>query len=110
MSEKKEQLGQLKVTLKSGKVVCLNKLTIDDQRGAAKDIGGIIDPENQIAAGVEMQYAIAKRLIMSINGKALSGTDKEKLKEHLDFSEYNQVMSVIQEMMGKAEAPKVEFI
>lgn len=108
--ENAKDLGKYKITLQSGKVVTLKELTIDEQRAAAQEVGSRVDSKNEFAAGVEMQYSIAKLLIVSIDGKILSGKDKELLKDHLNFAEYNGVMQVIQEMMGKQEAPKVEFI
>jgi hypothetical protein len=110
-TQEKQNLGEkYKITVSTGKIITLKDLTIDDQREAAKDAGMISDSKNEASLGVELQYALLKRLIVKINGNVLSGQQKEILKDHLTFAEYSEIMIFVQELMGKVQAPKVEFI
>jgi hypothetical protein len=96
-----------KVTLSSGKVVILREMTMEDQENAAASISSTA---NQIVSGIKMQKELLKLLILEIDGKPVSATDKEKINSLFKVKEFNQLTSYLKQEMGDEELPKLETL
>lgn len=99
----------LKATLASGKVVVMRPFTIADQESAAIRVADKAKGNTTILQML-MQKEVIKMLIVTVDGKTLSGLEKEQLDNVFTMGEYLQVMKVLEEMMGNVESPKIEFV
>lgn len=97
----------LKLTLKSGKEIVIREMNLADQRAAAKNIGSVA---NEAEMQIAMQQELLKLILVSIDGKTLKGQEKENLSNVLSWQEYNSVLTVVQDMLGNEERPKVEMV
>lgn len=93
---------------KTAKEVVINEITVSDQRTSAKNVG---ECSNEAELQIAAQQELLKILLVSVDGKALKGHEKENLGNVFSWKEYNQVMKVVQDMMGnESEMPKVEIV
>jgi len=106
-----------KFTLASGKTVVMREPEIYDLELAAQLAGQKAKENNQIHAQVLIQKETLRLLILEIDGKKLSGTEKEKLFGRGDktFSlvEYSQALKAVAMLTGGEEAvgnPKMDLI
>lgn len=109
---KSSTLKAAKVTLSTGKVVILREMQIDDTEQAAAIVAPRADGDMNLLQ-IFMQKEILKRVLISIDDKKLSANEKEDLKSVLNMTEYGQLMKVIGEMSGGADAgkkPKMEIV
>ncbi len=56
-----------------------------------------------------MQKEIIKMLIIEIDGKVLSATEKEKLDNILTYKDYQQLQKVVQEIGGGDDMGKLDM-
>lgn len=99
------------VTLSTGKKVIMREMTIKIQNLAAKAVGKAAD-DNKLLAASLMAQEMVKQLIISIDGKTLTGLEKEKLDEVLNYKEFQQVLKVVEKISdGDAEGePSMEIV
>ena len=89
-----------KVTLSGGKVVYLRDMRIEDQELAAVSAGNRAPDGNQIAMAVVMQKELLKVLLVQINEKKLSAVEKEDLNSLFSYTDYRELMSVVNKIAG----------
>jgi hypothetical protein len=99
-----------KITLPTGKVVLLKDIEMRDEefaaRAAAKKSG-----DSAMGMGYAMHNELLKVLIVEVDGKKLSASDKEQLGKFLSYKEFVMVRKVLEKLMGETEAePTVEFV
>jgi hypothetical protein len=92
----------VKVTLSTGKVVVMRQMKIRHQTLAAQAVGKKAG-DNTMAMVMMMQQELIKLLVISIDGRALTGAEREDLDSFLDFPEFQQLQSVVGQMMGGNE-------
>lgn len=98
-----------KVTLDSGKVVLLRNLEIRHYRQAAEAAAHRAN-NNNLIFNLYVQDEILKLLMISIDGKSLTDLEKESFDKLFTAKDYNQLMLIIAEIIGKANRPKVELV
>ena len=106
MEEEKKMLPEMK--LKTGKKVVLREPEVGDQEKAAESVTNQSD--NQYVFGMNVQRELLKMLLVSIDGKVLSGTDKENLKSLFTLPEYNQMIVGLSSFLEKPEMPQINFV
>lgn len=101
-----------KFTLKSGKTIYLREPQIGDTEEAAKVAGKKAGTDNQVYLGTILQKEMLKLLLVQVDGKELSITDKEKIDKLLTYKEYNQAMKAVKMVLEDDEGndlPTPEF-
>lgn len=89
-----------KFTLFSNKVILLREPLIDDTEKAAQVAGKKAGSENQALLSVLVQKEMLKLLLVEVDGKKLSLTEKEQLQKYLNFKEFNQAMKAMNMIVG----------
>lgn len=89
-----------KFTLGSGKCIYLKEPTIGDTETAAKVAGKKAGPDNQVYLGVILQKEMLKILLVAIDDKQLSLTEKEQIDKLLTYKEYNQALKAVQMVLA----------
>lgn len=89
-----------KFTLSSGKVIYLKEPSIGDTEKAAQVAGKKAGSDNQIYLGVLLQKEMIKILLVQVDDKKLTLTDKEQLEKLFTFKEYNQALKAAQMVMA----------
>lgn len=89
-----------KFTLSSGKVIYLKEPSIGDTEKAAQVAGKKAGSDNQVYLGVLLQKEMIKILLVQVDDKKLSLTDKEQLEKLFTFKEYNQALKAAQMVMA----------
>lgn len=109
MSEKKE-IPVYKVTLSSGKVVFLREPKIADTE-LAVSIAGKVAGDNDALLNIKTQSEIVKILLVSVDGKELTMSEKESLDKIFTLAEFNQVKKILNKIVGSEEGnePTMEF-
>lgn len=88
-----------KLTLTTNKVVLVRDPNIGDEEialGIAADKSG----NNQMKASAGMAKELVRLLLLKIDDKMLSEAEKENLDALLSYTEYSQVRSYVQKVMG----------
>jgi hypothetical protein len=97
-------------TLSTGKVVEVRDPCIEDQEKAAERAAqGGVAGDNQFLYAMATQNELVKLILVSIDGKKLSGNDKEIFKKKFTSKEYNELLLGVGELMGKPVKPQVSF-
>jgi hypothetical protein len=96
MSEPRQ--GAFKFTLSSKKVVVLREPLIRDQELALELASA--KAKNETMIGVYAQKELLKMLLISVDGKTLSATEREQLDKHFTFSEWMQVQKALKKVAG----------
>lgn len=102
MSEK-NQINLMKFTLSSGKVVHLREPLIADTETAAQSAGNQSKGDNQLHMGMILQKELLKLLLVKVDGKTLSMTDKQVLDKVFKFKEYSEVLKAVKMVLGEDE-------
>lgn len=89
-----------KFTLSSGKEIFLKEPTVGDTETAAKVAGKKAGPDNQVYLGVILQKEMLKILLVAVDGKQLSLSDKEQIDKLLSYKEYNQALKAVQMVLA----------
>lgn len=89
-----------KFTLSSGKVIYLKEPSIGDTEKAAQVAGKKAGSDNQVYLGVLLQKEMIKILLVQVDDKKLSLSDKEQLEKLFTFKEYNQALKAAQMVMA----------
>lgn len=97
----------IKIKLESGKEVILRKPEVGDQELAAERTADISNPN---AYQLALQNELVRLLLHSVDGKKLSGNEKQDLKSLFDLTEYSEVIMGLGEMLPKPKAPKVSVV
>lgn len=106
---KKENVTLLpELKLKTGKKVILREPEVGDQEAAAENVTNQSD--NQFVFGMNVQKELIKMLLISIDGKKLSGTEKENLKGLFTLQEYNQLILGVSSFLDRPEMPQINFV
>lgn len=100
------------ITLKSGKVVVFREPKIGDEgmamRMASTGGGGT---EVNLSVGVQVLAEFARLLLVSIDGKALKGPEKENFEKLFTYAEWQQVKAFVSQLIGQdVEVPKPEMV
>lgn len=100
MSEEKggQQLAH-KVVLSTGREVLLREMKIKHQVLASKAIGNRAG-DNQLLMATLMQCELLKLLIIEVDGKAPSSTEREDLDSLFSYPEFQQLQKVVGHLMG----------
>lgn len=99
-----------KLTLKSGKTVTVREFKIKHTEQAA-ELAGARAGTNPALLQVLVQKEIVKLLIVEVNGKALTGAEKEDLDSVFTTREYGEVVKGIDEITEGGEKlgkPQIE--
>ena len=102
-----EMLHELE--LSSGRIVLLRSLKVSHYKKAV-EAASVRAGNNQTMLAMHSQDEVLKFLLYSIDGKQLDAVQKEQIDTLFDPTEYRQIMIVIEEMVGKAERPKVKMV
>lgn len=96
-------------TLPSGKVVQFREPTPLDMEEAITLSGeGVKD--NPSAIGIKASNEMARRLLVRIDGKALSLLEKQKLEMLFNFKEYLQVTAIVGWLTSPEEGKPPAFL
>lgn len=107
MSEQK--IPVIKVTLSTGKIVLLREPKIADSEACAQ-VAGKGAGDNEALLSIRLQKELVKRLLVEVDGKALSMAQKEMIDDVFTMNEYNQVRKVITKFMGdEGNEPTIEY-
>ena len=98
MTEKNEMMVH-KFVLSTKKVIYLREGEIEDMELAAK-IAGNTAGDNKAYLGIVLQKELLKRLLVKVDNKILSSSDKEMLKTFLNLKEYMQALKALQMVTG----------
>ncbi len=98
---------ELKLT--SGKKVVVREPSIKDQDLAAEMVSSRAG-DNAMAFAMMLQTEIMKMLIVSINGKVLSGIEKDQLDKHFEYTEYSELQLGIKEILGEVKKPQISLV
>lgn len=101
-----------KVILTGGKVVLLREMKIRHQRLASQAAQSSAS-DNPITVGMAMAEEILKLLIVQVDGKDVAKASLEDLDSVFKYAEYQQLMRVMEKLMGLEEgrdAPKMELV
>lgn len=100
---------QFKCTLDTGKVVLLREFKIKDKNVAA-ETAAIRSGNNPTAFEAYMQDEVLKLLVVEIDGKKMTKSQVEDLDAVFSFSEYQQLLFQVKEMLGQGKKPSVEIV
>ena len=100
MSDEKKQLQVTKFTLNTKKVVYFREPEIGDSEHAMRIAGKDAGPENQGLLSVLFQKEMTKLLLVKVDDKTLSLTEKQNLKALFTFREWSQVQKAVQAVVG----------
>lgn len=91
-----------KFTLSSGKVICLKEPKISDSESAIQ-IAGKRAGENMALLGLITQKELFKKLLVQLDEKKLSMSEKESLDSLFSFKEWSQCMTALSKVTGGDE-------
>ena len=100
-----------KVTLSTGKVVLLREMKISDTEIAAQAVASRSNGDQNLLQ-ILMQKELVKNLIVAVDDKKLSGSEKEDMDSLFSIAEYGQLMSVIKKITGDdmGKEPRLEVV
>ena len=104
--------NRYKVELSTGKTVVLMEFKIKDKNLAAQAAAAQGVSGSGPAVDAIMQDEVLKIILESIGGKKLEPHEKENLDNLFSYSEYQELMVPIAEMLGttKTKKPKVTIL
>lgn len=102
-------MDKYKVTMSCGTEVTLRPMKIKDYQNSAA-IAGKQAAGNPALTSLLMQNEILKSLLLEKDGKVLGNAEKEDLDALFSIDQYHQLMSVVEGLLGKGQAPKMEMI
>ena len=105
------KLQVAKVTLSYGKVVLIREMKVSDTEKAAQMVAQKASGDSNMLQ-ILMQKALLQILLVQVDGKALTGMEKEDIDSLFKMGEYTQLLKVIGKMYGedeKGKEPLVEF-
>lgn len=108
MSESSQQEQAFKIVLGTGKTVLMRDVKIQHQELAAKAAAPNAG-DNPMLLAIGMQKEMIKLLLIEVDGKALTGNEKEKLDSLFTYREYQQIQKVIQEITGGDDVGKFQM-
>jgi hypothetical protein len=97
-----ETMHVFKFTLPTGKVIMLREPKIMDLEVSAQ-IAGKTAGDNKALLGLILQKEQLKRLLVEIDGKKPTMTEKEQLDNLLTFKEYSFALKAVQMVTGDDE-------
>ena len=100
----------IKATLNSGKTIHFREYMINDQEQAIIAGGAKGGDKNATHQAYVMQEELLKNLIVAIDGKRLSGAEKETFKKSLTPEEYIQIMKAMEDLVPNPTKPKLETV
>lgn len=103
MSELKQMVT--KVTLSTHKTVLLRELKIKHTELAAQAVSPRANGDANVLA-LLMQKELLKLLIIQINDKPVSASELEDMDSLFSMAEYGQLLQVVKQMTGGADAGK----
>jgi len=89
----------VKATLSTMKVVLLKEMKISHTEIAAQEVASRANGDSNVMQ-VLMQKALVKNLLVSVDGKELSASDREDMDNLFSMAEYSQLLTVIKKMSG----------
>jgi len=88
-----------KFTLSSKKVIMLREPLMEDSEGAIQ-VAGMKAGENLAYLGLITQKEMFKKLLVQVDSKKLSMTDKENLNGLFTFKEWSQCLKALAKITG----------
>lgn len=104
----KAKVRAYKLPLPSGKTVVLREPQIIDSELCAKEVGPI-NQDQLMYGGILFQKAMVKRLLVQVNDKTLSLTEKEQLDSLFDFKEYGIVQKAVAQLTDTNEGNELNL-
>lgn len=98
----KSPLNVVKITLKSGKVVLLREPKIQDIETATQ-IAGKEAGDNQALLSITLQKEMLRKLLVAVDGKELSKSDKLQLDKLFKVPEYLRLTNIVQKLMDDGQ-------
>jgi hypothetical protein len=98
----------IKVTLTTGKVVLLTQMKISHTETAAQQVSAKANGDQNVLQ-ILMQKAILQLLVWQVDGKVLTGAQKEDLDSVFTIGEYGQLCKVLAKVMGGSEVGEPEM-
>lgn len=83
-----------------GKTISFRPMKIKDYSMAAEQAGRAAT--NQYTFTVALQHELIKLLVVAVDGKKLTATQREDLDQVMSVQEYNACMEYVGEAVGKA--------
>jgi hypothetical protein len=101
----------VKATLSTGKVVLLRTVTIRDTEYAAAAVANRANGDANLLQ-LFMQRELLKNLIVKVDDRELSPTEKEDLDSIFNMGEYTQLLTVVKKVSGGDEKnePAIEVV
>ena len=107
---KQEAQTFIKATLDSGTTVFFREYEMADQEQAIIVGGAKAKDGNDAHMAFVMQEELFQSLIVGINGRKLSGVEKETIKKILTPAEYIQAMKAFEGIVPNPTKPKLETV
>ena len=95
--------------LSTGKKVVIREPQIRDQDSAASAVSSKAG-DSAMNFALLLQTELTKSLIVSIDGKVLSGLEKESLDKVFSYKEYSELLLGIREILGEAKKPQISIV
>lgn len=100
----------IRVTCTTGKEVILRKPKIKDREIATAACESRSGKDKILTASVMMQSEMLKLIILQIDKQKPDRAKIEDLDNYFEMSEFNELMSVMEELLGKRDSkPKMEI-
>ncbi len=97
--ENQERIMVSKVTLTSKKVVLVREPTVEDIE-LSTQVAGSQAKDNDAYLGMLLQKEMLKKLVVQIDEKVLTNSDKEQISKFFTLAEYGQISNFISTLMG----------
>ena len=91
---KEQSASKITITLKSGKNVTLRAKKISDSLEAAEALGEHAS-QHPMTYALQVGQELARRSIVAINDKPISGKDLLDLDAHFDTEEFGEVLEAV---------------
>jgi len=97
------------MVLSTGKKVEVREPEIKDQDMAAQLVA-VKSGDNAMSFAMMLQSEIIKMLIISVNGKILSGLEKDQLDQVFTYQEYGELQMGIKDILGEVKKPQINLV
>lgn len=108
----KENEEKYKITLPSGKVVALREMSIKMKNQCVEAVALAIPNAAPPVFQARLQDEMVKALLVNVNGKVPSGSEREDLDQLFTMKEYGSLGLALTEIVGEVaeKKPKIELV